>query len=82
MAIETIITIPVHLTRGEAMALVQFCKRIDAETVHSFASPSTSHGDRPEADVRWPDVLTLQGAPAGSGFMAPRQGGRHLPPEE
>jgi len=55
----------------EAMALAQFCKRVDSETVRRFAAPCTSYGSRPEADVMWSGVLSLKGALARAGY-APR----------
>jgi hypothetical protein len=53
------------------MALAQFCKRVDSETVHSFAAPAASYAGQPEGDCMWNGVNTLRAALAQAGF-APR----------
>ncbi len=63
--------ITLDLPNDEAAALAQFCKRVDSETVHRFASPCATYDDQPEGDVMWSGVLKLQRALADAGF-APR----------
>jgi hypothetical protein len=62
MADSEVTTIPLHLLRAGATALARLadCARL--------AAPCTTYGDRPEADVMWSGLLTLQGALAFAGF--------------
>jgi hypothetical protein len=63
--------IPLALPADEAMALAQFCKRVNSETVHSFASPATTYAGKPEGDCMWNGFNTLRTALARAG-CAPR----------
>jgi hypothetical protein len=68
MADPEVIMIPLHLPHPEATALARLVGRIDAEDCPRFAAPCRTYDNRPEADVMWSALLTLQGALAGAGF--------------
>ena len=68
MADPEVITIPLCLPRSEATALARLVARLDERDCTRFAAPCTNYDGRPEADVMWSGLLTLQGAPAGKGF--------------
>ena len=66
------IAIPLHMPADEALALAQFVKRVDYETVNRFASPCATYGAGcSEGDVMWSAVYLLQRQLADAGF-APR----------
>jgi hypothetical protein len=65
------IAIPLHMPADEALALAQFVKRVDYETVNRFANPCATYGGRSEGDVIWCAVNILQRGLAEAGF-APR----------
>ena len=65
------IPIPLPLPRDEAMALAQFTKRIDRDTVSRFAGMFELYDSGTEADVMWSGVNLLRSALAQAGF-APR----------
>ena len=69
MAAPEIITIPLRLPRGEAMALARFCKRVHFETCVDFASAFVTYDDRAESDVIWSAVNLLRAALAETGFV-------------
>jgi len=59
------------MPHAEMMALAQFLKRLGFEDCTRYAAPSMTYGDRPEADIIWSGVLTLQRGLAEAGH-APR----------
>ena len=64
--------IALRLPDDEAVALAQFVKRVDYETVNRFASPCATYGNgRTEADTMWCAVCLLQRQLGEAGF-APR----------
>jgi hypothetical protein len=64
--------IALRLPDDEAVALAQFVKRVDYETVNRFASPRATYGNsRTEADTMWCAVCLLQRQLGEAGF-APR----------
>jgi hypothetical protein len=71
MAVPELITIPLRLARGEAMALARLCQCIHVETCVDFASAFAAYGGRAEGDVIWSAVTSLRTALAKAGF-APR----------
>jgi hypothetical protein len=63
------IAIPLNLPSDEALALAQFCKRLDYDSVNRFASPCTTYGaGRTEGDTMWCSVNMLRAALADAGF--------------
>jgi hypothetical protein len=68
MADYNITSIPPHLPPAEAMALAQFGKRVDFNTVANF-SPAATYDQTPEADVMW---SALDRLPAALDGFAPR----------
>jgi hypothetical protein len=71
MAVPKAILIPLELPHDEAAALAQFVKRVDYDTCVRFASKFVFYGGRPEGDVTWSAIRTVQGQLAEAGF-APR----------
>jgi hypothetical protein len=68
----TTLTIPIDFpSSDEAVALAQFVKRVDYETVGRFAATTITYGGRTEHDTMWSAVCTLQHQLAEAGF-APR----------
>ena len=73
MADCEVITIPLCLPHAEATALARLAGRLEPEDCARFAAPCTVYDGKPEANVMWSGLLTLQGALAGAGFTG---GGR------
>lgn len=71
MANQQLISIPLHLPRCRSLALAQFCKRVDFETVVRFAAVTVVHDGKSEADLIWLALIALRSALAEAGF-APR----------
>ncbi len=66
------IAIPLRLPSDEALALTQFVKRVDYDSVNRFASPCATYGAGwTEGDTMWCGVNMLRTALADAGF-APR----------
>jgi hypothetical protein len=68
MADCQVITIPVRHPRPEATALACLVGRLDEKDCARLAASCTTYGGRPERDVMWSGLLTLQGALAFAGF--------------
>jgi hypothetical protein len=71
MADSTHILIPLHLPRCQALALAQFCKRVDFDSIARFAAVSVVCDGRSEADLMWLALITLRQSLGAAGF-APR----------
>jgi hypothetical protein len=63
--------IALRLPHPQALALAQFTKRIDFETVARFAAVSVVYDGYSEADLIWLAIIALREAMAQAGF-APR----------
>jgi hypothetical protein len=70
MAVAELITIPLRLPRGEAMALARLCKCIHVETCVDFATAFTGYENCAESDVIWSAVNLLRTALAEAGFAS------------
>jgi hypothetical protein len=72
MADQRPITIPLDFpSSDEVVALAQFVKRLDYETVVRFCDRKVLYGGRPEGDVAWSAICDVQRQLAEAGF-APR----------
>jgi hypothetical protein len=58
----SVVQLQLCLPCDEAAALAQLVGRLGPEDCARLAAPCASYGDRPEADVMWSGLLTLQGA--------------------
>jgi hypothetical protein len=59
------------LPSAQAMALAEFVKRVDFETVARFAAVTVVCNGKPEADLIWLALIASRGALAEAG-VAPR----------
>jgi hypothetical protein len=63
------IAIPLFLPPVQALALAQFTKRIDYETVARFSSITAAYDDgQSESDLVWLALITLRQALGACGF--------------
>jgi hypothetical protein len=62
------LVISVRLPRLQALALAQFCKRVDFETVARFAAVTVVRDGQSEADLIWLALIGLRDALADAGF--------------
>jgi hypothetical protein len=69
MADSEVITIPLCLPHGEAVALAKLARRLGLEDCPGLAGPCTTAGDQPQAGVMRDALLRLTGALAGAGYM-------------
>jgi hypothetical protein len=65
------IAIPLFLPPVQALALAQFTKRIDFDTVARFAAITVVCNGQSEADLMWLALIELRTALGAAGF-APR----------
>ena len=65
------IPIPLFLPRCQCLALAQFTKRIDFETIVRFASVLPVAAGKSEADLMWLALIELRQSLGAAGF-APR----------
>jgi hypothetical protein len=56
-----------YLPDAEAAALTNFVRRLGPGDCARLAGPATSYDGKPEADVMWSGLLTLQGALSSAG---------------
>ncbi len=64
----TTVAVPLILPRCQCLALAQFCKRIDFDTVARFAAVSVVCDGRSEADLIWLAIIELRTALASVGY--------------